>query len=58
MAKLIEFYIPQKHKSRERWVPPRLRGRVVAFEVRSEDLNRLFSERVRVVSRLSRTGTP
>ena len=58
MAKLIEFYIPQNHKTREHWVPARLRGRVIDFHVRAEFLNRMFVERVRVVSKLSRTGTP
>jgi len=58
MAKLIEFYIPPSHKSRERWVPARLRGRVINFRARAEFLNHTFSQRVRVVSTLSRTGTP
>jgi len=57
MAKLIEFYIPESHKSQAHWVPPRLRGRVIDFESRSEFLNGKFLERVRVVSTLSRTAT-
>lgn len=58
MAKLIEFYVPQNHKSREHWVPVRLRGRIINFQTRAEFLDRMFAERVRVVSKLSRTGTP
>jgi len=58
MAKLIEFYVPQNHKSRERWVPAMLRGRVIDFRARAEFLQRMFMQRVRVVSTLSRTGTP
>lgn len=58
MAKLIEFHIPPNHKSREHWVPERLRGRIIDFRARAEFLQRMFSERVRVVSTLSRTGTP
>jgi len=54
MAKIIEFYIPTKHKSQEHWVPPRLRGRVIDFHARSEYLHRMFEERLRVVSTLSR----
>ena len=57
MAKLIEFHIPESHKSRAHWVPPRLRGRVIDFEARSELLNRRFLERARVVSTLSRSGS-
>ncbi|HWC16461.1 MAG TPA: hypothetical protein VG498_05580 [Terriglobales bacterium] len=57
MAKVIEFYIPQNHKSQAHWVPPRLRGRVIDFEARSEFLNRRLLERVQVVSTLSRTAT-
>jgi len=58
MAKLIEFYVPQNHKGREQWVPARLRGRIINFQTRAEFLHRMFAERVRVVSKLSRTGTP
>ena len=57
MAKIIEFHIPQHHKSQARWVPPRLRGRVLDFQARSEVLNRMFHDRLRVVSTLSRTAT-
>jgi hypothetical protein len=58
MAKVIEFYTPQNHKSRQHWVPERLRGRIIDFQARAEFLNRMFEQRVRVVSKLSRTGTP
>lgn len=57
MAKLIEFYIPQSHKSQAHWVPPRLRGRVIDFEERSESLNRRLLGQVRVVSTLSRSAS-
>ena len=56
MAKIIEFYVPQNHKSQEHWVPPRLRGRVIDFQARSELLNRMFQQRLQVVSTLSRTA--
>ncbi|PYY02597.1 MAG: hypothetical protein DMG64_11170 [Acidobacteria bacterium] len=58
MAKLIEFRIPPSYKSRGHWVPERLRGRVLDFRTRADDLNRAFSQRVREVSTLSRTATP
>lgn len=58
MAKIIEFYVPQNCKSPAHWVPERLRGRVVDFQARSEFLNRMLLQRLRVVSTLSRTGTP
>ena len=58
MAKLIEFHVPPNHKSRERWVPERLRGRIIDFQERAEFLQRMFLQRVRVISTLSRTGTP
>jgi hypothetical protein len=56
MAKIIAFYVPPNHKSREHWVPPRLRGRVIDFQPRSEYLQRVFEERLRVISTLSRNA--
>ena len=56
MAKIIEFYVPPTHKGRERWVPPRLRGRVIDFQARSEFLRRMLEQSVRVISTLSRTA--
>ena len=56
MAKMITFYVPQKHKPSEHWVPPRLRGRVIDFQARSEFLHRMYEERLRVVSTLSRSA--
>jgi len=58
MAKLIEFHIPPNHKSQERWVPARLRGRIIDFQARADYLSRRFAQRVRLVSTLSRTATP
>ena len=58
MAKVIEFYVPQNYKRHEHWVPKRLRGRVIDFQARSEFLNGMLLQRLRVVSTLSRTGTP
>jgi hypothetical protein len=31
MAKIIEFYIPSRYRSRVAWVPPRKRGKVIEF---------------------------
>lgn len=56
MAKIIAFYVPPNHKSQEHWVPPRLRGRVIDFQSRSEYLQRMYEERLRVVSTLSRNA--
>ncbi|GEM_PF-2946542 len=56
MAKIIEFYVPPNHKSRECWVPPRLRGRVIDFQMRSDFLHRMFEQSLRVVATLSRTA--
>lgn len=56
MAKIIEFQVPPNHKSVEHWVPPRLRGRMIDFQARSEYLQRMFEERLRVVSTLSRNA--
>ena len=56
MAKIIEFHVPPNFKNQEHWVPPRLRGRVIDFQARSEYLQRMFEERVRVVSTLSRNA--
>jgi hypothetical protein len=33
MAKIIEFYVPRNFKKPARWVPDRLRGKVVNFPV-------------------------
>jgi len=56
MAKIIEYYVPSNHKSQEHWVPPRLRGRVLDFQSRFEYLQRIYEERLRVVSTLSRNA--
>ena len=56
MAKIIEFHVPLTYKSVEHWVPPRLRGRMIDFQARSEYLQRMFEERLRVVSTLSRNA--
>jgi hypothetical protein len=29
MAKVIKFYVPQRHKPRPKWVPPSQRGKVI-----------------------------
>ncbi len=55
MAKIIEFHIPLNHKSRGHWIPPRLRGRVIDFHARAGFLKRMFEERLRVVSTLTRS---
>jgi hypothetical protein len=31
MAKVIEFYIPDKFRNRSPWIPPEQRGRVIEF---------------------------
>jgi hypothetical protein len=31
MARLIEFYVPQNYKSKQRWVPSDERGKVIVF---------------------------
>jgi hypothetical protein len=56
MAKIIEYYVPSNHKNQEHWVPPRLRGRVIDFQSRFEYLQRMYEERLRVVSTLSRNA--
>jgi hypothetical protein len=33
MAKVIEYYIPSKHKKKTRWVPESLRGKVIDFPI-------------------------
>jgi hypothetical protein len=55
MAKLIRFHVPETHTRQEHWVPPRLRGRVIAFEPRT--MRQLFLKRIQVVSTLSRTAS-
>lgn len=56
MAKIIAFYVPPNHKNQEHWVPPRLRGRILDFQARSEHMHRIYEERLRVVSTLSRSA--
>jgi len=36
MAKIIEFYIPQRFRKVSRWVPPIERGKVLAFSLASQ----------------------
>lgn len=31
MAKVIEFYIPDRFKAKVKWVPPERRGKVIEF---------------------------
>ena len=31
MARVIEFYVPQNYKSKQRWVPVEKRGKVIVF---------------------------
>lgn len=31
MARVIPFYIPPRYRKQEKWTPPQLRGRVLAF---------------------------
>jgi len=31
MAKVIEFYIPDRHKKHAKWVPPERRGKLITF---------------------------
>jgi hypothetical protein len=31
MAQVIEFYIPSRYKQKVKWVPPALRGKIIAF---------------------------
>jgi hypothetical protein len=31
MAKVIEFYVPDRFRKKMKWVPPEQRGRVLAF---------------------------
>ena len=31
MAKVIEFYIPDRYKANAKWVPPERRGKVIEF---------------------------
>jgi hypothetical protein len=33
MAKVIEFYIPDRFRKKVRWVPPAQRGKVIEFPV-------------------------
>jgi len=31
MAKVIEFYIPDRHKKQAKWVPTERRGKLITF---------------------------
>jgi hypothetical protein len=31
MAKVIEYYIPSRFKSKVKWIPPELRGKLLLF---------------------------
>jgi hypothetical protein len=31
MARVIEFYVPQNYKSKQRWVPMDERGKLIVF---------------------------
>ena len=31
MAKVIEFYVPDKFRRRPEWIPPKQRGKVIQF---------------------------
>jgi hypothetical protein len=31
MAKIIEFYIPDRHRKARPWIPPQQRGKVIEF---------------------------
>jgi hypothetical protein len=31
MAKVIEFYVPDKFRRRSKWIPPKQRGKVIQF---------------------------
>ncbi len=31
MAQVIEFYIPARFKQKVKWIPPELRGKIIAF---------------------------
>ena len=33
MAKVIEFYVPDRFRKKVRWVPPTQRGKVIEFPV-------------------------
>ena len=33
MAKVIEYYIPEKFRQTAKWIPPALRGKVLPFPV-------------------------
>jgi len=33
MAKVIEFYIPERFKRKTRWIPPEQRGKLIYFRV-------------------------
>ena len=32
MAQLIEFYVPQSFKPKQRWVPSEQRGKIIEFQ--------------------------
>ena len=31
MAKVIEFYVPERFKKKTRWIPPEQRGKLISF---------------------------
>ena len=33
MAKVIEFYVPDRYKRKVKWIPTELRGKVIEFTV-------------------------
>ena len=35
VAKIIEFYIPNNFRKREKWIPPQNRGKVIEFTVQT-----------------------
>ena len=36
MAKVIEFYVPDKFRRRSKWIPPKQRGKVIQFPALQE----------------------
>jgi hypothetical protein len=35
MAKVIEFYVPDRFRKKVKWVPPQLRGKVIELPVQT-----------------------
>jgi hypothetical protein len=33
MARVIEYYIPERFERRQKWIPPAQRGKVIQFPV-------------------------